>query len=118
MGAELTRLADFDAVPDGEDVVCIDASVLGPAFTQPGDRKEAVKALIAQHGIKGAGELFIKAEEAAGLDLGDDESAEEKESEEDEEVAAPSPKASPARGKASPARGKASPARGKASPAK
>lgn len=110
---ELTRLSDFDNVPDGEDVVCIDASVLGPAFTSPGDRKDAVKALISEHGIKGAAELFIKAEEAAGVELGDDEGEEEESEEEDEEVEVPAPKA--AASKASPKRSaaKASP---KASP--
>lgn len=102
--AMLARLADFDAVPDGEDVICIDASVLGPAFTsEGGDRKEAVKALVAAHGLKGAAELFIKAEEAAGLELGDDEGeeGEEEESGEPDEVQeasddeAPAAKASP-----------------------
>jgi len=106
--AELTRLADFDELPDGEEFVCIDTSVLGPAFTTPGNRKDAVKALVAEHGLKGLGELFIKAEDAAGVDMADDESEEEESEEEkakDEEVEASEEDAPP------PPRGKAAAAK-------
>ena len=43
-----------------------------------GDRVLAhLQALISEHGLKGAGELFIKAEEAAGVDMAGDEGEEE-----------------------------------------
>lgn len=114
--AELMRLADFDAVPDGEAVICIDISVLGSAFAVPGDRVKAVDALIKEKTLKGAAELFIKAEEAAGLELGEDddeeEESEEEEQEEKDEVVMPSPKravaSKAAAAKASPKRAVAS----------
>jgi len=89
--ADITQLLDVSALPDDEELVSIDLSVLGIASPDVLTSKQAATqettALIKKHGLKGAAEQCVKARDALASDdpVESDECDEEDEEEAEEE---------------------------------